>query len=697
MGAKLTIIEGNSNDKDNVRIIMVKGEKGDPGDLSHNDIIDNLTSDNANKVLSAKQGKILKDLTDENTMDISRNIEVTNYLQHQVNSLASGSPLVASSVSEMIDTSRVYVNTSDGNWYYYDGSQWVEGGVYQSTGIADGSVTPAKTSFVKTEIGSNKFNVNSDDNYFGSSTSDCYSVERNGNITHITGGVDRIFDTLHLMDVSEFNGEHLEIGTGNNKNNKAIYRIVFYNESMTVLSYEEWKTSGVTIPEGAYYCRITTWHSVQSPGLPKYSTLYVNIGGFVGYEPYRETIIIEDLQVSKDNLDSELKKELSELKKAIDINNYDLLIPDKIYMITSEPLRIYKTSLVQGQDDIEQLRIALLSSFDFWTDHKLPFINFLNENVELNKSDISDVLKIRAMTDQLGTLYGKDVTVISCDAADATNKSPKINMFGDSTTYGGLIRGVKNTLQDNGFTPTFIGTVASGTNELAEARSGYCYAQYIGYRTLNTDDTTETPLLPFLKLATENDKQNHGDWCFTRTSGGSAHEKTYNEVFAESGDITQDFYIFDYNYYLTNNNFDTPDIVTFGMGINDYWKYEEDATEICRKALTIMINQVHSVSSNIKIGVVPFPINGNYNPLKAVWLKEVLSLVDALNLQFNSNIVDAIAEYMSQSRELDFSYNPSDIDGKIQKKYTINDVIHTDLHGYREGAKPIAFYIINQL
>ena len=60
--SKITIIEGNSNDKDNVRAIMVKGEKGDMGDLNHNDIIDNLTSTATDKVLSAKQGKILKDL-----------------------------------------------------------------------------------------------------------------------------------------------------------------------------------------------------------------------------------------------------------------------------------------------------------------------------------------------------------------------------------------------------------------------------------------------------------------------------------------------------------------------------------------------------------------------------------------------------------------------------------------------------------
>lgn len=67
----------------------------------------------------------------------------------KVNSLASGSPLVASSTSEMVDTTRVYVNTTDGYWYYYDGDSWEQGGIYQSTGINDNSITPEKTVFYK--------------------------------------------------------------------------------------------------------------------------------------------------------------------------------------------------------------------------------------------------------------------------------------------------------------------------------------------------------------------------------------------------------------------------------------------------------------------------------------------------------------------------------------------------------------------
>lgn len=58
-------------------------------------------------------------------------------LQSQINGLASGSPLAASSTAGMTDTNRIYVNTTDGHWYYYNGSAWVDGGVYQSAGIAE--------------------------------------------------------------------------------------------------------------------------------------------------------------------------------------------------------------------------------------------------------------------------------------------------------------------------------------------------------------------------------------------------------------------------------------------------------------------------------------------------------------------------------------------------------------------------------
>ena len=54
---------------------------------------------------------------------------------------AVGSPLVASTVAEMTDTTHIYVYTGSetgytaGNWYYYDGDSWESGGVYNSVAV----------------------------------------------------------------------------------------------------------------------------------------------------------------------------------------------------------------------------------------------------------------------------------------------------------------------------------------------------------------------------------------------------------------------------------------------------------------------------------------------------------------------------------------------------------------------------------
>ena len=52
-----------------------------------------------------------------------------------------GSPLTASEAALMVEENRVYVYTGSesgytfGNWYYYDGSAWVSGGVYNGSGV----------------------------------------------------------------------------------------------------------------------------------------------------------------------------------------------------------------------------------------------------------------------------------------------------------------------------------------------------------------------------------------------------------------------------------------------------------------------------------------------------------------------------------------------------------------------------------
>lgn len=83
----------------------------------------------------------------------------------KVDRATSGAPLAASSVAGMTDTTKIYVNTTDGKWYYYDGDSWEIGGVYQSSVVSNTdpvisqltlAVDGVDGAFSKT-IGKNKF------------------------------------------------------------------------------------------------------------------------------------------------------------------------------------------------------------------------------------------------------------------------------------------------------------------------------------------------------------------------------------------------------------------------------------------------------------------------------------------------------------------------------------------------------------
>ena len=74
-----------------------------------------------------------------------------NELRDLIDAVGNGSPLVASSTSEMTDTTKVYVNTTDGKWYYYDGDSWEIGGDFQSAVIGENTVAPYMTKFLETK------------------------------------------------------------------------------------------------------------------------------------------------------------------------------------------------------------------------------------------------------------------------------------------------------------------------------------------------------------------------------------------------------------------------------------------------------------------------------------------------------------------------------------------------------------------
>lgn len=83
-------------------------------------------------------------LVNEVNTKINENQKLNNYnfneLNNKINNINSGNPLKANSLDEMIDTSKIYILTTNGHWYYFNNEQWNDGGVYQGVEIGDNSI-----------------------------------------------------------------------------------------------------------------------------------------------------------------------------------------------------------------------------------------------------------------------------------------------------------------------------------------------------------------------------------------------------------------------------------------------------------------------------------------------------------------------------------------------------------------------------
>lgn len=64
------------------------------------------------------------------TPTVAQRVAVLEASTQRLYSIVGGAPEVVSSTSDMTDEEKLYVLTTDGCWYYYDGSAWVAGGEY---------------------------------------------------------------------------------------------------------------------------------------------------------------------------------------------------------------------------------------------------------------------------------------------------------------------------------------------------------------------------------------------------------------------------------------------------------------------------------------------------------------------------------------------------------------------------------------
>ena len=152
-------------------------------------------------------------------------------INSKVVSSMSGSPIPVTSIEEMTNTSKTYLNVSDGKWYYYNGTSWIAGGVYQSTEFADNSISIYKTDFIKR--GNNLFNPD--------------TVSK-GKYVNFTNG--QVFNDQYSALSDYIIVKDLDHIIMNNSNQSA-----FYDNSKSFIS--GFNSNESDVPENAYYVRVT--------------------------------------------------------------------------------------------------------------------------------------------------------------------------------------------------------------------------------------------------------------------------------------------------------------------------------------------------------------------------------------------------------------------------------------------------------
>jgi len=76
------------------------------------------------------------DITNESNVSGATVTDALSSLNDQIANLEGGAPTAVSTVAQMVDTTQVYLYTGTesgyvkGEWYYWDGSAWVSGGIY---------------------------------------------------------------------------------------------------------------------------------------------------------------------------------------------------------------------------------------------------------------------------------------------------------------------------------------------------------------------------------------------------------------------------------------------------------------------------------------------------------------------------------------------------------------------------------------
>ena len=429
---------------------------------------------------------------------------------------------------------------------------------------------------------------------------------------------------------------------------------------------------------------------------------YVYNYKFYGFGDFKNKVIIVDS--NGDIVDDSEQKTFDELTQRA-------LMPNKLFFIEDRALPIYKDSVFSNpKNGLEKVRAWIDTNHAETIKRYVPVL----QQTILNPQDLSNTIQfVYAHASVADKRYWKNIAV---SKAPQSKLARNFNMlcFGDSLTQVGTPFTLKNKLESLGATVTPVGTFWSteSPNEMAsEGRGWWNYREFIGkdnesggiVHTRSEGGKTRTAKFenPFLKLATTQDKTDHPNWCFRFT--GAQKELSY----AEDVDKTGNFYIFDFDWYLTQHGVATPDFITIALSTNDinldrgaYSRAE--VLQFMQLGLEIMVKQIHKVLPNVPIGIIPCPawsatVNGyaTFSADTATWVE--LCFKKVVELKATHSNLEVVPVHLHMNRDMGYPIvNSTSLssDSDIQVG-VISDWVHYDQVGRDQYAESVAGWLAN--
>ena len=546
-------------------------------DISGGEVSEWHTTPCAVRVLST----IHTDDSDEGDDTITPTVkERVAVLESMIQRVASGAPVVVASTSAMTDTSQIYVLSTDGNWYYHNGTTWVSGGTYGAV-ATDTTLTQSGVPADAKKVGDDISSLNGSLGTLGEDLNE-YVLDRYNfvyptnwyNPTEVESG--RVYKngTTEASSTMSHTG-YIPVEVGDKVQLyrtgpiTAAYRrnVCCYDADKNVVpntGSDTWNDGAYTVPSGVKYVIYTFDNTLISQ---TFKLIIVRDGVKpVKYEPYFAPYAkIADDFITPETESIVNKVKNSELSTTNLINRYGCALP---------PTTLRQTV---GMPEVWYFdNMGTPKGCEYGITSAGNPLKRLNKGVEFSN--------ITAFTSSYGfyfNMYDILLNVIRQDKASGQGYPRRIvaeNLsnctvlaIGDSTIDSDYLTGrMLSYFESKGKTLTLLGTLGDGseTNK-NEGRSGWKASDYF------TDKKYDRVTNPFYNPSTQT---------------------------------------FDFAYYMTNQGYTTPDFVILQLGINDmYNSYSTDGIiESTYGYIKGMIDSILAYDGNIKALInLPTPPNSD--------------------------------------------------------------------------------------